>query len=215
MEILIPVGAETLTVFSIAALALTIAPGPDNLFVLIQSAIYGRVAGFFVTMGLCTGLLFHTTAVAVGVATLIATSTTAFIFLKVVGAVYLLYLAWKAFRAGTTGVENETNTATTNFMLYRRGIIMNIANPKVAIFFLAFFPQFIDPAQGAVTSQIMTLGAVFILITVVVFCGIAWFSGFLGENLANSPRAQKILNRVASVVFIGLAIRLLATEQTS
>ena len=151
---------ETLTVFIAAAVALGFAPGPDNIFVLTQSALYGRKAGIVVTLGLCTGLLVHTAAVAFGVAVLFQTSELAFTALKLIGAAYLLYLAWGAFRAGKSNLETgETEAKGVRLThLYLRGIIMNITNPKVAIFFLAFLPQFADPSRGSLTLQLLLVG---------------------------------------------------------
>ena len=203
---------ESLTTFIIASILLGLAPGPDNLFVLTQSALYGRKAGILVTLGLCTGLVAHTTAVALGVAALIHASATAFGVLKAVGALYLLYLAWHAFRASSTALKGRPPNALTAAQLYRRGIVMNVTNPKVSVFFLAFLPQFAVPENGAVGLQIYMLGGVFILVTLAVFGGIAVLAGTLGSWLGDSPRAQTVLNRVAGTVFAGLALKLATTS---
>jgi len=197
-----------LLLFFAASLALALAPGPDNIFVLTQSALHGRTAGLLVTLGLCTGLLVHTTAVALGVAAIFQTSAVAFLALKAVGAVYLLYLSWLCFRSGASGLTAQAVTLPGKRALYARGIVMNVTNPKVAIFFLAFLPQFTDPARGSLTLQMLTLGAVFMLATLLVFGGIAWAAGFLGDWLRQSPRAQLAINRVAGTIFALLAIRL-------
>ena len=204
---------EVILVFCAAAGALGLAPGPDNIFVLTQSALYGRLAGLVVTLGLCTGLLFHTTAVAFGIAAIFSASTVAFNIVKLVGAAYLLFLAWQAFKAGKSTLSSEERVEPSLKQLYRRGIVMNITNPKVAIFFLAFLPQFADPGIGPLMPQLLILGCLFIVVTVVVFGIVAWSAGFLGEWLKTSPTAQLVLNRVAAVVFVGLAIRLMTTER--
>ena len=223
---MIPV--DTLGTFFITSILLALAPGPDNIFVLTQSVLRGRTAGLLVTLGLCTGLLVHTTAGALGVAAIFQASALAFTVLKFAGAAYLLYLAWLSFRADAAylpymawlsfrsseqeePVEQQENL--TAAQLYRRGIIMNITNPKVSIFFLAFLPQFADPARGSLTLQMLLLGVVFIVSTVLVFGGVALAAGSLGEWLGKSGRTQKIMNRVAGVVFIGLAIRLATVER--
>lgn len=208
-----PMTVETVFMFVMASGALAIAPGPDNIFVLTQSAMHGRLAGLFVTLGLCTGLLLHTGAVAIGVAAILATSAIAFTILKSVGAAYLAYLAWRAFRAGASPVSEAANPTIFPRKLYLRGVIMNSTNPKVAIFFLAFLPQFADPSQGPLTMQILLLGAVFMAITIIVFGSIAWFAGYLGKKLGASPRAQTFLNRMAGCVFLALSIRLVAAER--
>lgn len=206
---------EVLMVFIAASIALDLAPGPDNIFVLTQSALYGRLAGLIVTLGLCTGLLLHTTAVALGVAVIFQTSALAFTLLKIVGALYLLYLAWGAYRAGASKWEDGGKArADISFKkLYMRGIMMSTTNPKLAIFFLAFLPQFADPARGSITAQIFMLGAVFLVIALMVFSAIAWGAGFLGNWLKQSPGAQKLMNRMASFVFVALAIRLATAER--
>ena len=193
--------------FGIAAL-LALAPGPDNLFVLMQSAVWGRKAGMFVVLGLCTGLLGHTAAVALGLAAVFAASPMAFTALKLLGAAYLAYLAWQILRAPVRADDGERPAPLATGALYRRGIIMNLTNPKVLLFFFAFLPQFTSPAHGPVGLQIIELGAVFIVSTLLVFGSIAFFSGTFGQLLQRSPAASRWLNRLAGVVFLGLALRL-------
>lgn len=203
---------ESLFTFLSASIALALAPGPDNIFVLSQSALYGRKEGIFVTIGLCTGLIVHTTAVALGVAAILQASAAAFTALKVAGALYLLYLAWQAFRASASSLESTAPPKLSGFQLYRRGIIMNTTNPKVTIFFLAFLPQFASPENGPVVLQILLLGLLFIMVTLVVFGGIALLAGTLGSWLNQSPKAQIYLNRMAAAVFVALAIKLVTSH---
>jgi threonine/homoserine/homoserine lactone efflux protein len=202
---------DTLLTFFAAATMLALAPGPDNLFVLLHSAQYGRRAGLLVVLGLCSGLLFHTAAVALGLAALFATSVTAFTVLKLCGAAYLLWLAWGAWHApvGSSGNEAEQKlVAMTPLQTYLRGVLMNVTNPKVAIFFLAFLPQFTDATRGPVALQVMLLGAVFGLAALITFSAIAWFAAGTGQLLRTSTRAQRNLNRLASIIFVALAARL-------
>ena len=199
---------EALITFFIASVLLALAPGPDNIFVLTQSALRGKSAGIAVMFGLCTGLIGHSCAVAFGVAVIFQTSALAFSILKYVGAGYLLYLAWGAFRASTEKIESKPNGSLNHWKLYRRGIIMNITNPKVSLFFLAFLPQFADPTRGPVALQILLLGGLFIAATILIFGSIALLAGTLGEWLNRSARVQKILNWVAGTVFVGLALKL-------
>ena len=203
---------DTLSLFFVAALVLALTPGPDNIFVLTQSALYGRRAGLMVTLGLCNGIMLHTAAVAFGMATIFAASALAFDMVKVIGAGYLLYLAWRAFRIKPKPVEREAPVLSGG-LLYCRGVVMNITNPKVAIFFLAFLPQFADPALGNLSAQIITLGILFIVATFMVFGSIAWFAGFLGAFLGKSERAQSLINRMTGIIFIGLAGRLLMASR--
>ncbi|MCP4574573.1 MAG: LysE family translocator [bacterium] len=199
---------DTAWVFFAASVALALAPGPDNIFVLVQSALHGPRAGLLVTLGLCTGLIGHTAAVALGVAAVFRTSAVAFTVLKFVGAGYLLYLAWRAFRSGAANLDVGSGTGLRGRELYLRGVVMNLTNPKVAIFFLAFLPQFADPARGSLPVQIVICGGLFMASALLVFGAIAWTAGFLGERLRRSSRAQVWLNRTAGVVFVALALRL-------
>ena len=203
---------EQLATFIIASVALALVPGPDNIFVLTQSALYGRKAGVLVTIGLCSGLIFHTTVVALGVAAVLMTSVIAFNLLKFAGAVYLLYLAWRAFHASSAALQDKKPPELTAFQLYRRGIIMNITNPKVSVFFLAFLPQFASASNGPIAQQIFLLGGVFIAVTFIVFGSIALLAGTLGSWLQHTPKAQVYLNRIAGFVFAALALKLITAD---
>lgn len=204
---------ETLTLFMTSSILLALAPGPDNLFVLAQSAQHGRNAGLIVTFGLCTGVLVHTAAVTFGVAAIFQTSAVAFTVLKYIGAAYLLYLAWMSFRAsGKSGADKEVKKLSFR-KLYFRGVIMNVTNPKVSIFFLAFLPQFVDPSYGPIIPQMLQLGGLFILSTIWIFGGVALLAGTFGTWLVRSDRAAKILNWVAGSVFAGLALRLVLVKR--
>ena len=204
---------ETLATFFTASVLLALAPGPDNIFVLTQSALHGRLSGLLVTLGLCTGLLVHTAAVTFGVAVIFQTSALAFTILKACGAGYLVYLAWGAWRAGAADIAGGDGNGLGLGKLYRRGIIMNVTNPKVSIFFLAFLPQFADPARGPLTWQLIALGGVFIVSTILVFGSVALLAGTLGSWLARSGKAQVVMNRVAAMVFVGLALKLATTHR--
>ena len=207
----------TLTFFA-ASVMLALVPGPDNVFVLLHSAAHGWRSGLLVVLGLCTGLLFHTAAVALGLAALMASSSTAFTALTLLGAMYLLWLAWQSWNAPVhssdtpASIENsESDSPLSTRQTYARGVLMNITNPKVAIFFLAFLPQFVFPQQGVVGLQILLLGGVFMVATFFTFGAIAFFAGSFGKVLQSSALAQRSLNRIASLVFCGLALRLLMT----
>jgi len=197
-----------LAFFSVSVL-LALAPGPDNVFVLVHAAQHGVRAGLLVVLGLGSGLLFHTAAVALGLAALLATSALAFTVLKTVGALYLLWLAWLSWRAPSGPLDGDAGEGLGPWQTYGRGVLMNVSNPKVAIFFLAFLPQFVDPALGPVQWQIAQLGAVFGLATLLTFGSIAALAGRFGQRLRESAGAQQTLNRLAAVVFAGLALRLL------
>ncbi len=197
--------------FFIAAVILGLAPGPDIIFVLTQSAVHGAKAGLATMLGLISGLLFHTALVALGVAVIFQTSALAFTLLKTAGAAYLLYLAWLSFRAGSMQASGQTPPFAGCAALYRRGVVMNITNPKVSLFFLAFLPQFADPARGSLTGQIIQLGLLFMLATVLVFSSTALLAGKLAAGFSRSARGQIFLNRLAACVFCALALMLVCT----
>lgn len=200
---------ETTSGFFVVAVVLGLTPGPDNTFVLMQSVAAGRRAGLLVVAGLCVGLCVHTAAVALGLAAVFAASESAFIVLKVVGAAYLAYLAWQAFRAPARDFDDDGASPARGSSLFVRGIAMNLTNPKVLLFFLAFLPQFVQAGAGPVALQIVWFGFCFIVATVITFGAIALLSGAIGDWLRRSERVQLYLNRICGLVFAGLAVRLL------
>ena len=214
---------DAMMAFFVAALLLGIAPGPDNIFVLTQSALFGAGAGMVTTLGLVTGLCVHTTAVALGVAAIFQTSALAFTLLKTAGAGYLLWLAWLSFRAGASTAQIAQGDTSSNgpagaafpgyMALYRRGIVMNVTNPKVSLFFLAFLPQFCDPTRGSVAVQVLILGVLFMLATIVVFWTVAALGGRLAVWFNRSPRGQIIMQRVAGCIFVAMAAALLLSSR--
>lgn len=195
----------TFGAFCAASFLLGIAPGPDNLFVCSQAALYGVRRGLTVVLGLCSGLVLQTLAAALGVAAVVAASPVLFWGVRLLGAAYLLYLAVMAWRHPYS--ESGKTTTLSGWQLWRRGLIMNVTNPKVEIFFLAFFPQFVTPGASALqTAMEMTLlGVTFIVITLIVFGGIAVAAGQIAEHL-RSPRFQFYLSRGSAVLFVLLAL---------
>lgn len=203
---------DTVITFFTLSLILGFSPGPDNLFVLMQSATQGRRAGMFVVLGLCAGLVVHTLAVALGLAAIFAASAIAFTCLKFVGAAYLAYLAWQAFRAPAIDIAGKGGRQTDMRRMFLRGIIMNLTNPKVIFFFLALLPQFVQADRGAVTLQLFALGSIFILATLVAFGSITCCAAAISNHLNRSPRIQRWLHLIAGTVFLGMAARLAVAE---
>lgn len=204
---------ETTCAFFVASLLMAMTPGPDVIIVLTQSSLYGMRAGVLTTLGLMTGLLGHTLAVALGVAVLFQTSEAAFTALKFLGAAYLLYLAWQSFRSGVFRAFLTQSLFPGYGTLYRRGFLSNITNPKVTLFFLAFLPQFDDPARGGLTAQIIVLGALFQLATLLVFGCVSLLAGRVAGRFNSSVKGQLFLNRAAGCVFTGLAVMLLVSSR--
>ena len=190
-----------------ASMAITIAPGPDNLFVITQGIARGRRAAIITALGMCSGISIHTLAAALGISAIFATSSLAFAVVKYAGAAYLLYLAWMTLRhsaAVRLGPADERPALD----LFKRGFIMNVLNPKVALFFLAFLPQFVNPANGHVPTQMLLLGGLFMLQAVLIFSALGYFSGSIGGYLVARPRLARYLDALTAGVFTALALRL-------
>ena len=200
--------------FFIAALVIGVAPGPDNLFVLAQSATYGARLGFCIILGLCTGIALQICLLVAGVSALIAASPTAFFVIQCLGAAYLLCLAYKSFgvKAGTVEIEGdatESNNIPSARSLYFRGIIMNITNPKEILFILSLIPPAVRLDRPIHPSlQTAIFGAEFIVATMIVFGSIALLAGTVKKYLLTSPKANRNLNWFSGCVFVLLAIAL-------
>ena len=204
--------------FFIAAIVVALAPGPDNLFVLAQSATHGAKAGFCIICGLCTGIMVQTGLLVVGVSALIAASPTAFFVIQCLGAAYLLYLAYKSFqvRAGTVkldagGEVAQVPQSLSARRLYLRGIIMNLTNPKAILFALSFIPPAVkmdSPLSPSV--QMLILGSEFVVATFIVFGTVALLAGAVKKFMLNSPKVNRNLNWFSGCVFVLLAVALFA-----
>ena len=198
---------ETIITFVTASVVLSLVPGPDNIFVMSHSALKGWRIGFYTTLGLCTGLIAHTVLVAIGVSVIFQTSAIAFNGLKIIGAFYLLYLAWLSVQNKELNLGG-TDKDSTNRSYYLTGVIMNLTNPKVALFFLVFLPQFVNTSNDNVSIQIFLLGLLFILSALCVFTSIAYLASFLEDILKKSKTVNKNLNILAALIYFALAINL-------
>ena len=201
--------SDNVMMFIVTSIVLALAPGPDNLYVISQSALYGARTGFIITLGLCSGLIIHIAAVVFGLATWLTTSPITFVWLKFIGAGYLLYLAWRALRTPVITALTDTKRLDTSLSLLRIGFLMNVSNPKVALFFLAFLPQFIDTSGISVSWQIVYLGVIFMLSALIIFSVMALTAASMGRWLIASSRAQRILQSLTALIFTLLAARLL------
>lgn len=190
-----------------ATFALALSPGPDNIFVLIQSITNGRKFGLTVVAGLMTGCLVHTTLLAFGISAVIKNNPAIFTLIKIFGAVYLVYLAISVYRGGNSiSIETENKQVKSISSLFRQGFIMNVLNPKVTIFFLAFFPGFLFSDSISTIIQFYVLGLLFIMISSIVFSGIALLSGSISTFLTGNKKTGFVLKWVQITVFLGIAI---------
>lgn len=205
--------ASTLFYFLGASVALTIAPGPDNTFVVAQGISRGRKAAIVTALGMCSGVSVHTTAAALGISALLYSSAAAFQVLKFAGAGYLLFLAWKSLKEERILLPSSVSGERSSRLLFRRGFVMNVINPKVALFFLAFLPQFVSPGSGTAAAQMFILGLLFMAQAVVVFSVIGWLSGSIGDAVVKRPRIARWFGRLSAVVFASLGIRLALAER--
>ncbi len=202
---------STLLLFVTSSVLLALSPGPDNIFVLTISIARGAKAGVITTLGLVSGVVVHTAAVALGVAVIIQESAWAFSTLKYAGALYLAWLAWKAFRAPAEEIHSQQSDGSLR-KLYVRGFVMNVMNPKVSLFFLAFLPQFVNQDQGQVTLQIAVLGLLFMASALVVFSLVSVAAGRIGAFLRKG-NGGLIMNKVTGFVFATLALKLAFAER--
>ena len=197
---------NNLIYFLTAAIMLTILPGPDMLFVIAQSISLGKKAGISVALGLCTGLIFHTIAAAFGISIIIYNSDVAFMILKYLGVVYLIFLAFMALKEST--INLNINWQINKIHLYRKGILMNLLNPKVLLFFLAFLPQFVDQSDRNVSLQMVSLGIIFIIQAIIIFSIVSILASKISEKLITNKKFAKYLKwiKAAILLFIGISL---------
>lgn len=205
---------EVLWAFVGATAALAILPGPDNIYVLVQGMVHGRQYGLATTAGLMTGCLLHTTLLAFGVSAIIRESDRLFFVIKLFGAIYLFYLAIKALMANNTLEIAQTGVPKKSLgQLFRQGFIMNVLNPKVTLFFLAFFPAFLFSKKLNSIVQFYTLGVLFILVSFLIFGLIAILAGSISKYLQGNPKTGMVLKWMQIVVFVSIGLYILLSDK--
>ncbi|MAP79556.1 MAG: lysine transporter LysE [Aequorivita sp.] len=200
---------EALLSFSFATLALAISPGPDNVYVLTQSLVNGTKSGIATTAGLISGCIVHTTLLAFGISAIITASPKIFYGIKVLGACYLLYLAFSVYKSSAQITVSGSVPKKSYWQLFKTGVIMNLVNPKVMIFFLAFFPGFLWNTEGNTVVQFYILGITFMVVSFLVFSTIAVGAGKISSLIMNWKNMGKVLKWLQIVVFVGIAIFIL------
>jgi len=193
--------------------ALILAPGPDMLYVITRGVSQGRRAGMLSALGVIAGILVHTTAAAFGLTLLLQTSALAFLVVKTIGAGYLIYLGIKAWREKSS-FRLEPDPVTVSFRkVFWQGVLSNVLNPKIAIFFLAFLPQFVEKGSGNVHLQMASLGLTFAFFGLCFLLAVGYSSGTIGGWLARRPHYAQFLGRLAGGILVGLGLRLALTER--
>lgn len=201
---------ETLISFAIATSILALSPGPDNIYVLVQSITNGKAYGLATVCGLITGCIVHTTLLAFGVSAIIKANEDLFFGIKVLGALYLLYLAYKVFKSDSQlDFDSETAPKKSLKDLFIQGFFMNVLNPKVTIFFLAFFPGFLFSKTMSTIAQFYILGGIFMLVSFIIFSAIALLAGQIKSYTLKHRNSGVVFKWLQIVVFIGIAVFIL------
>lgn len=205
---------HTLYLFITANILLALAPGPDNIYVLTQGITRGKKAAFITTLGFASGVIIHTSAAAFGITLIFQTSELAFDILKYIGAMYLIYLAYQAFIHRNEPLNLSASIDKDEFRrIYIKAFLMNILNPKVAIFFLAFLPQFVNPSLGSITFQMIVLGVIFMIVTIIVFGLIGYMGNKLSRKLRENAKIVTYMNTLTSFVLLSLGLKLAFTQR--
>ncbi len=206
-------GIHDFAVFLVTGVVLNVTPGPDTFYILGRSIAQGRSAGIASVLGISSGSLVHTLAAGLGLSALLAASASAFLVVKFVGATYLVYLGARMLFARASVSAIPVGFSSSGFLaVYRQGLLTNLLNPKVALFFLAFVPQFIAEDSPAKFAAFVTLGLCFVTTGTVWCLAVVWFASRLGNRLRDNATVAGILNRVAGALFVALGIRLAATK---
>lgn len=201
---------EELISFVIAVSLLAISPGPDNIFVLMQSVVYGKKYGLATIVGLMTGCIIHTVFLALGVSTIIKNNSFIFFGIKLFGALYLFFLAYKVFKSSSViSISTDKIEKKSPVQLFKVGFIMNVLNPKVTLFFLALFPGFLFSESLSLSVQFFILGALFIVVSFIVFSVISILGGVISKEIKKSKNIGIWLKWLQIVVFVSIAVFIL------
>ena len=198
--------AGTLALFLAAALALLVVPGPAVVYIVTQSIDQGRLAGLVSTLGIGAGSLVHVAAAAIGLSSLLVSSSEAYAVVKYAGAAYLVFLGVRRLLGRDEPFDPAVQTRKPLGRLFRQGVVVNVLNPKTALFFFAFLPQFVDVDEGAVAAQIAVLGLIFVLLGLVSDGTYAVIAGTLSGRLRGSATVLRVQRYVSGTVFVGLGL---------
>lgn len=207
-------GSANLSLFIAASLVLIVTPGPDILYVVARGIAQGRLAGLLSAVGVTVGLLVHTVFAALGLAVLLQTSALAFTVVKGIGAAYLVYLGIKAFRDKDVFTTKLDEPTASRRAIFWQGVLSNVLNPKVALFFLAFLPQFVRPGSAQPALEMMLLGLLFAGMGILFLCVVGYFAGHVGRWLQRRPVWAARMRWITGSVFLLLGIRLAFLRRT-
>ena len=214
-------GIENYLGFILAAILLNLTPGTDSMYIITRSVSQGQTAGFYSVLGITSGILVHTLLAALGLSVLLANSPTAFMIVKYIGASYLCYLGLKMLLSkNSNSVTNHlskdqdvtSQKAVDGWQIYKQGVLTNTFNPKVALFFLAFFPQFIDASYAYGMLSFLMLGLTFATTGFIWCLCLALLASKFSKKLRENPKIESMMNKISGVVFMGLGIKLLTEK---
>jgi threonine/homoserine/homoserine lactone efflux protein len=201
------------TLFITVSWALILAPGPDMLYVITRGMSHGPRAGMLSAIGVICGILVHTTAAALGLTLIFQTSALAFLVVKYLGALYLIYLGIKAWKAKNILNLQSSSSPVNSHRLFWQGVLSNVLNPKMAVFFLAFLPQFVEKGSSQMTVQLFVLGLTFAFLGLCFLLVVGYSSGAIGSWITRRPQYAQFLGRLSGGVLIALGVRLALTER--
>jgi threonine/homoserine/homoserine lactone efflux protein len=207
------INTSSFTLFIITSIAVILMPGPAMLFVISNGLSRGSKASIAAAFGTTTGVFFHLFCAAFGLAVILKTSTIAFMIVKFAGAAYLIFLAIKTLLSQDQVANQFSDNEKSKKSIFWQGIFINILNPKLSIFFLAFLPQFIDVNLASATSQTLLLGAIFMAMTIVIFICYGMFASLVRQKILNSPKILKAIKWCFASVFMALGVRLALSEK--
>ncbi len=214
-------GIENYLGFILAAILLNLTPGTDSMYIITRSISQGQTAGFYSVLGITSGILVHTLLAALGLSVLLANSPIAFMIVKYIGAAYLCYLGLKMLLSkNSSSIANNlskdkgltSQKAVDGWQIYKQGVLTNTFNPKVALFFLAFFPQFIDASYAYGTLSFLMLGLTFATTGFIWCLCLALLASKFSKKLRENPKIESMMNKISGVVFMGLGIKLLTEK---
>ncbi len=212
-------GIENYLGFMAASLLLNVTPGTDSMYIITRSISQGNKAGMYSVLGVISGILVHTLLAALGLSILLANSPLAFTIVKYIGASYLCYLGFKMLTSKRDAplaeqLNEKSKLAKTLdcFKIYKQGMLTNTLNPKVALFFLAFFPQFVDPSYAHSTLSFLILGLTFAVTSLIWCMCLALLASRFSQKLRENPKIESVLNKISGMVFIGMGIKLLTDK---